>query len=94
MLAASRGRLDLVQLLTENGADMNIQDEDGSSALMYAAEHGHALTVKYLLSQPNCDASITDYVCSSIQTSCIYFNRRNFVCQTFNQMQSYKNFSS
>jgi ankyrin repeat protein len=67
MLAACHGQLDLVQLLTENGADINIQDKGGSSALMYAAKHDHALIVKYLLSQHNCDASITDHVCSSIR---------------------------
>merc|ERR1719430_1150831 len=40
MLAVSHGRLDMVQLLTEAGADVNIRDEDGSTALMCAAEHG------------------------------------------------------
>jgi ankyrin repeat protein len=83
MLAVSHGRLDMVRLLVETGADMNIQDEDGSTALMCAAEHGHTEIVKYLLSQPDCDSSITDCVCI-----------RNFVCQTaFNQVQSYKNFN-
>ncbi|XP_021917735.1 uncharacterized protein LOC110828893 isoform X3 [Zootermopsis nevadensis] len=60
MLAVSHGRLDMVRLLVETGADMNIQDEDGSTSLMCAAEHGHTEIVKYLLSQPDCDASITD----------------------------------
>jgi ankyrin repeat protein len=62
MLAVSHGRLDMVRLLVESGADMNIQDEDGSTALMCAAEHGHTEIVKHLLSQPDCDASITDCV--------------------------------
>merc|ERR1712083_971202 len=34
MLAVSHGRLDMVQLLTDAGADLNIRDEDGSKALM------------------------------------------------------------
>jgi ankyrin repeat protein len=72
MLAVSHGRLDMVRLLVEAGADMNIQDEDGSTALMCAAEHGHTEIVKYLLSQPDCDASITDCVGSRICTACIY----------------------
>ena len=33
MLAVSHGRLEIVQLLVESGADLNIRDEDGSSAL-------------------------------------------------------------
>ena len=36
MLAVSHGRLDMVQLLVEAGADVNIRDEDGSTALMCA----------------------------------------------------------
>ena len=63
MLAVSHARLDLAQLLLEAGADVNVQDEDGSTALMCASEHGHVELVKLLLNQPNCDASITDNVC-------------------------------
>ncbi|KAG8236832.1 hypothetical protein J437_LFUL017116 [Ladona fulva] len=62
MLSVSHGRLDMVQLLLEAGADVNIQDEDGSTALMCAAEHGHADIVRALLAQPDCDASIEDNV--------------------------------
>lgn len=62
MLAVSHGRFDMVKLLLEAGADLNIQDTDGSTALMCAAEHGHADIVKYLLSQPDCDATLTDNV--------------------------------
>ena len=63
MLAVSHGRLDLAELLLTAGADVNVQDEDGSTALMCASEHGHVELVKLLLSQPNCDANITDSVC-------------------------------
>lgn len=62
MLAVSHGRQDMVQMLLEAGADINIQDEDGSTALMCAAEHGHIEIVKHFLSQPDCDSSITDVV--------------------------------
>ena len=65
MLAVSHGRLDMVKLLVEAGADMNIQDEDGSTALMCAAEHGHISIVKHLISQPDCDVSIVDCVSST-----------------------------
>jgi len=64
MLAVSHGRLDTVRLLLEAGADINIQDEDGSTALMCAAEHGHLEIVKLLLAQPDCDVTIVDYVSS------------------------------
>ncbi len=52
MLAASHGRLDMVELLINSaGADVNVRDEDGSTALMCAAEHGHMDIVKFLLQQ-------------------------------------------
>jgi len=66
MLAVSHGRCDLAELLLEAGADVNVQDEDGSTALMCASEHGHVELVKLLLNQANCDANITDNVRSSL----------------------------
>lgn len=65
MLAVSHGRLETVRLLLEAGADLNIQDEDGSTGLMCAAEHGHTNIAKVLLSNPDCDTSLTD--CVSIE---------------------------
>lgn len=62
MLAVSHGRADMVHLLLEVGANCNIQDFDGSTALMCACEHGHKAIVQMLLSQPGCDANITDNV--------------------------------
>ena len=41
MLAVSHGRADMVKMLLDAGASVNIQDEDGSTALMCASEHGH-----------------------------------------------------
>merc|ERR1711874_253105 len=60
MLAVSHGRLDMVQLLTEAGADLNIRDEDGSTALMCAAEHGHLEIVKVLMQHPDININATD----------------------------------
>jgi len=60
MLAVSHGRLDMVQLLTEAGADLNIRDEDGSTALMCAAEHGHLEIVKVLMQHPDINIGATD----------------------------------
>jgi len=60
MLAVSHGRLDMVQLLTDAGADLNIRDEDGSTALMCAAEHGHLEIVKVLMQHPDIIIGATD----------------------------------
>merc|ERR1712048_832419 len=59
-LAVSHGRLDMVELLVEASADLNIRDEDGSTALMCAAEHGHMEIVKHLLQHPDINISATD----------------------------------
>ena len=62
MLAVSHGRLDMVKLLIEAGANINAQDDDGSTALMCASEHGHTDIVRELLSHSECDPTITDNV--------------------------------
>lgn len=63
MLSVSHGRMDMVQALLTQGAEVNIQDDEGSTALMCASEHGHADIVKLLLTQPDCDPTLTDSVC-------------------------------
>lgn len=62
MLAVSHGRLDMVRMLVAAGADINIQDEDGSTAIMCASEHGHLGIVKFLLAQPDTDPTLMDNV--------------------------------
>ncbi|KAE9553565.1 hypothetical protein FO519_003205 [Halicephalobus sp. NKZ332] len=59
-LAASHGRIQTTQLLLDCGADVNVKDVDGSTALMCAAEWGRKEIVKMLLQAPNIDASLTD----------------------------------
>jgi KN motif and ankyrin repeat domain-containing protein len=63
MLAVSHGKLDLANMLLEAGADINLQDDDGSTALMCASEHGHIEIVNLLLTHPDCDVTLTDNVC-------------------------------
>ena len=43
-----------------NGCKIDAQDEEGSTALMCAAEHGHVEIVKLILDDPNCDCNIED----------------------------------
>jgi len=74
MLASSRGREDIVEMLLEAGADVNTQDDDGSTALMCSAEHGCVNIVKMLLAHPDCDSSLQDnvsYAHSLIHPVCI-----------------------
>lgn len=59
MLAASHGWNEMVKQLIEEGADIN-QDENGSTALMNACEHGHLKFVNILLAHPAIDVNITD----------------------------------
>ncbi|KAL0191194.1 hypothetical protein M9458_013892, partial [Cirrhinus mrigala] len=54
------GRTMMVQVLLDCSADLNIQDRDGSTALMCACEHGHTEIAKILLDRPECDISLTD----------------------------------
>lgn len=62
MLAVSHGRGDMVRALLRCGAQVNLQDDDGSTALMCACEHGHVDIVRQLLSVSGCDATLTDNV--------------------------------
>lgn len=62
MLAISHGHQDMVAALLECGADVNIQDADGATALMCASEYGRLDTVQLLLAQPGCDLTILDNV--------------------------------
>lgn len=73
MLAVSHGRGDMVKALLSCGAQVNLRDDDGSTALMCACEHGHVDIVRQLLSMPGCDATLTDNVIISIFRSTIKF---------------------
>jgi ankyrin repeat protein len=48
-LAASRGYLQLANLLIEQGVDINAQNNDGDTALHVAAWQGHVEMARHLL---------------------------------------------
>uniref|UniRef100_A0A673LCW4 Uncharacterized protein n=1 Tax=Sinocyclocheilus rhinocerous TaxID=307959 RepID=A0A673LCW4_9TELE len=52
-------RSKFTQLLLEKGADVNVRDDHGRTALSLACEHGHLDSVK-LLVQFNADPELTD----------------------------------
>ena len=53
------GNLDIVKYLIEQcHCDVNIQDEDGGTALHYACVTGHLNIVKYLVEECHCDVDI------------------------------------
>ena len=47
--AADRGNFQMVQILLKHGADINVQDEDGQTALHYACSNEHQSVIKVLL---------------------------------------------
>ncbi|XP_076628466.1 transient receptor potential channel pyrexia [Colletes latitarsis] len=56
-LAAWHGRINLLRLLYENGADVNATDKIGRSALFHAAHHGNCQVVNWLLEHGACTDS-------------------------------------
>lgn len=61
-LAVRHGRVVMVRLLLSCGADANIQDSQGTTALMFASERGHTHIARLLLERSQCDLTLTDKV--------------------------------
>lgn len=61
-LAVRHGRVVMVRLLLSYGADANIQDSQGTTALMFASERGHTHVARLLLERSQCDLTLTDKV--------------------------------
>ncbi len=55
--AAGRGDIDLVRQLLAEGADVNVQNNNGNTALMNAAFRGYADIVRLLLASPRIDVN-------------------------------------
>ncbi len=70
----------MVQVLLDCDADVNIQDQDGSTALMCACEHGHTEIAKILLDRPECDISLKDKVRETRQKHPFYYEATTFPC--------------
>ncbi|NXG74043.1 KANK4 protein, partial [Baryphthengus martii] len=60
MLGVSHERDDMVRALLSCQADVNLQDEEGTTALMVACRQGNIEVVKLLLAQPGCQVTLTD----------------------------------
>ncbi|NWI39293.1 KANK4 protein, partial [Picathartes gymnocephalus] len=60
MLGVSHERDDMVRALLSCQADVNVQDEEGTTALMVACRQGNADIVRLLLAQPGCLVTLTD----------------------------------
>ncbi|XP_022610796.1 KN motif and ankyrin repeat domain-containing protein 4-like [Seriola dumerili] len=59
-LAVRHGRVVMVRLLLSCGADANIQDGQGTTALMFASERGHTHIARLLLERSQCDLTLND----------------------------------
>jgi len=46
-VALEEGHKEVVELLIEKGADVNVKDKDGRTALMIASEKGHKKWLNY-----------------------------------------------
>ncbi|NXB11591.1 KANK4 protein, partial [Cnemophilus loriae] len=60
MLGVSHERDDMVRALLSCQADVNLQDDEGTTALMVACRQGNADIVRLLLAQPGCQVTLTD----------------------------------
>ncbi|KAJ8357280.1 hypothetical protein SKAU_G00200740 [Synaphobranchus kaupii] len=60
MLAVSHGCTPMVRLLLAGRADVNMQDQHGSTPLMCACENGHAHIARLLLEHGDCDTNLAD----------------------------------
>lgn len=60
MIAATLGDAELIQTLLNAGADPNERNQNGTTALMMAAEHNHISVVRVLLHNPKTQVNVKD----------------------------------
>ena len=73
--AAQSGHLDEVKsMISQHSVEVNVEDNDGRTALMVAAEAGHLKIVQYLIQEGKADSNHKDHVSDVF----IYSNWRNF----------------
>lgn len=56
-IAAKYGDLNILKMIIANGVDINLKDNEGATALAYAAAQNQISVVKYLLALPNIEAN-------------------------------------
>ncbi|XP_016333657.1 KN motif and ankyrin repeat domain-containing protein 4-like isoform X2 [Sinocyclocheilus anshuiensis] len=59
-LAVRHGRVPMVRLLLEQGADPDAQDHKGTTPLISACDRGRVSIVRILLEEANCDVNLKD----------------------------------
>ena len=69
MVASKNGNLQIVEILLQNGADVNAKQSNGKTALIWATENGWNEIVKILLQY---NASVNEKVAISNETA-LYF---------------------
>lgn len=90
MLAVKHGKTDLVELLLENGAAVNLQDADGSTALMCAVEYESLPIVKLLVTKPECDVNIADNDGQTAVSIATNKNRKDILVVLYAKMKERK----
>jgi ankyrin repeat protein len=68
-LAAHKGHLDVVRVLIEHRADLNIRNNDGSTPILVMAPEGHVNVVRVLSVEYVVDVNISDH--DGVTPSCI-----------------------
>ncbi|CAF0880180.1 unnamed protein product [Adineta ricciae] len=90
MLAVKHGKTDSVELLLENGAGVNLQDTDGSTALICAVEREFLNIVKLILTRPECDVNIADNEGQTAVTIATNKNRKDILVALYAKMKERK----
>ncbi|MBY0449597.1 MAG: ankyrin repeat domain-containing protein [Cyanobacteria bacterium] len=58
--ATSKGYDEITRLLIQNGADVNLQDGEGATALMYTVSAGNETLTRYLVEEAHANVNIVD----------------------------------